>query len=88
MSHSFPTRRSSDLLNLSIGLLEIINQMTQMPLVDRYQSATQVLTALDNRSIRAKLRAYMDQKHAVAKGESSGSLAYYPAVVHWALGIE
>ena len=75
-------------LDISIGLLEIINKMTQMPLVDRYQSATQVLTALDNRSIRAKLRAYMDQKHAVAKGESSSSLVYYPAVVHWALGIE
>jgi serine/threonine protein kinase len=75
-------------LDISIGLLEIINKMTQMPLVDRYQSATQVLTALDNRSIRAKLRAYMDRKHAVAKGENSGSLVYYPAVVHWALGIE
>jgi serine/threonine protein kinase, bacterial len=75
-------------LDISIGLHEIINKMTQMPLVDRYQSATQVLTALDNRSIRAKLRAYMDRKHAVAKGEQSGSLVYYPAVVHWALGIE
>ena len=75
-------------IDISIGLIEIINKMTQMPLVDRYQSATQVLTALDNRSTRAKLRAYMDQKHAVAKGESSGSLVAYPAVVHWALGIE
>ncbi len=75
-------------LDISIGLLEIINKMTQMPLADRYQSATQVLTALENRSIRTKLRAYMDQKHAVAKGEHSGSLGYYPAVVNWALGIE
>jgi serine/threonine protein kinase len=75
-------------LDISTGLLEIINKMTQMPLVDRYQSATQVLTALDNRSIRAKLRTYLDQKHAVAKGENSGSRGYYPAVVHWALGIE
>jgi serine/threonine protein kinase len=75
-------------LEISAGLLEIINKMTQMPLVDRYQSATQVLTALDNRAIRAKLRTYLDQKHAVAKGENSGSLGYYPAVVHWALGIE
>jgi serine/threonine protein kinase len=75
-------------LDISTGLLEIINKMTQMPLVDRYQSATKVLTALDNRSIRAKLRTYLDQKHAVAKGENSGSRGYYPAVVHWALGIE
>jgi serine/threonine protein kinase len=78
----------SEDLEISTGLLEIINKMTQMPLVDRYQSATQVLTALDNRSIRAKLRTYLDQKHSVAKGENSGSLVYYPAVVHWALGIE
>jgi serine/threonine protein kinase len=75
-------------LDLSTGLLEIIHKMTQMPLVDRYQSATQVLTALDNRSTRAKLRTYLDQKHAVAKGENSGSLGYYPAVVNWALRIE
>ena len=74
-------------LEISVGLIEIINKMTQMPLADRYHSATQVLTALDNRSIRAKLRSYLDRKHAVAKGENSGSLGYYPAVVHWALGI-
>jgi serine/threonine protein kinase len=74
-------------LEISDGLIEIINKMTQMPLIDRYQSATQVLTALDNRLIRAKLRSYLDQKHAVARGEHSGSLVYYPAVVHRALGI-
>jgi serine/threonine protein kinase len=78
----------ADDVEISVGLLEIINKMTQIPLVDRYQSATQVLNALDNRSIRAKLRTYLDRKHAVAKGENSGSLVYYPAVVHWALGIE
>jgi serine/threonine protein kinase len=77
----------ADDLEISTGLLEIINKMTQMPLVDRYQSATQVLIALDNRSIRAKLRTYIDQKHAVARGENSGSLVYYPAVVHRALGM-
>jgi serine/threonine protein kinase len=74
-------------LEISVELIEIIDKMTQIPLVDRYQSATQVLTALNNRSIRAKLRAYLDQKHAIAKSENSGSLGYYPAVVHWALGI-
>lgn len=74
-------------LDLSVGLLEIINKMTQMPLIDRYQSAAQVLTALDNRSTRDQLRAYMDQKYAVARGTHDSSPGYYPAVVHWALGI-
>jgi serine/threonine protein kinase len=77
----------SDNIDLSVDFIEIINKMTQIPLVDRYQSATQVLTALENRSIRAKLRAYLDQKHAVAKSEYSGSLSQYPAVIHWALKI-
>ncbi|WP_310426745.1 serine/threonine-protein kinase [Chamaesiphon sp. VAR_48_metabat_135_sub] len=78
----------ADTLEISIDLREIISKMMQISLPDRYQSATQVLTALENRSIRAKLRTYLDRKHAVAKSEHSGSLAYYPAVVHWALGIE
>jgi serine/threonine protein kinase len=77
----------ADLLDISVDLIEIINKMTQVSLVDRYQSATQVLTALENRSIRAKLRTYLDQKHAVAKSEHSGALGQYPAVVHWALKI-
>jgi serine/threonine protein kinase len=77
----------ADNVEISVGLIEIINKMTQIPLVDRYQSATQVLTALDNRQIRAKLRTYLDRKHAVAKSDNSGSLGYYPAVVNWALGI-
>jgi serine/threonine protein kinase len=77
----------ADTLDISIDLREIISKMMQISLADRYQSATQVLAALDNRSIRAKLRTYLDRKHAVAKSENSGSLSYYPAVVHWALGI-
>jgi serine/threonine protein kinase len=75
-------------LEISIDLVEIINQMTQMPLTDRYQSATQVLVALENRSTRAKLRSYLDQKHAIARNEQIVGGVYYPAVVHWALGIE
>jgi serine/threonine protein kinase len=77
----------ADLVDISVGLIEIINKMTQISLIDRYQSATQVLAALENQSIRAKLRTYLDQKHAVAKSENSGSLGQYPAVVHWALKI-
>jgi serine/threonine protein kinase len=80
--------RWSDEIDISNGLIEIINKMTQIAVVDRYKSATQVLTALANRSIRAKLRTYLDQKYAVAKSEQRGSFADYPAVVQWALGLE
>jgi serine/threonine protein kinase len=77
----------SDTVEISRELSEIIGKMTQISLGDRYQSATQVLTALENRSIRAKLRTYLDQKHAISKSERIGSADYYPAVVQWALGI-
>jgi serine/threonine protein kinase len=78
----------SDSVEISIDLREIISKMMQISLADRYQSATQVLTALENREIRAKLRTYLDRKHAVSKSVNSSSLSYYPAVVHWALGID
>jgi serine/threonine protein kinase len=74
-----------DTVEISEGLSEIISKMVQVSLVDRYRSATQVLNALDNRSVRAKLRTYLDQKHAIAKGENIGSRIYYPSVVNWAL---
>ncbi len=77
----------SNAVEINIDLQEIISKMMQIPLADRYQSATQVLTALENRSIRAKLRTYLDQKHAISKSEQIGSQVYYPAVVHWALGL-
>ncbi|WP_310485181.1 serine/threonine-protein kinase [Chamaesiphon sp. VAR_48_metabat_403] len=77
-----------DSLDLRLDLRETISKTIQIPLGDRYQSATQVLTDLDNRSIRAKLRTYLDQKHAVSKTQQIGNRGYYPAVVHWALGIE
>jgi serine/threonine protein kinase len=77
-----------DSIDISIDLRETIAKTIQIPLGDRYHSATQVLTDLDNRSIRAKLRTYLDQKHAVSKTGQIGDRGYYPAVVHWALGIE
>jgi serine/threonine protein kinase, bacterial len=77
----------SDTLVISESLAEIISKMMQIPLAERYHSATQVLTALENRSIRAKLRTYLDQKHAISHSEHPGDRTYYPAVVHWALGI-
>jgi serine/threonine-protein kinase len=78
----------SEDVEISLELRETIGKMIQIPLVDRYQSATQVLTALENLSIRAKLRKYLDRKHAVSKSEHIGDRIYYPAVVHWALGID
>ena len=77
----------ADGIDISIDLRETISKTIQIPLGDRYHSATQVLTDLDNRSVRAKLRTYLDQKHAVSKTGQIGDRAYYPAVVHWALGI-
>jgi serine/threonine protein kinase len=78
----------SDMVEISKDLSETIGKMIQISLTERYQSATQVLTALENRSIRAKLRTYLDQKHAISRSEQIGDPISYPAVVHWALGIE
>lgn len=78
----------SEAVEISPELSETIGKMVQIPLVDRYQSATQVMTALENLAIRAKLRKYLDRKHAVSRSEQIGDRIYYPAVVHWALGIE
>jgi serine/threonine protein kinase len=74
-------------IEISDGLRETIDKTIQVSLTDRYHSATQVLTALENRTTRAKLRTYLDQKHAVSHNAHVGSGAY-PAVVHWALGID
>jgi serine/threonine protein kinase len=78
----------SEGVDISLELTEIISKLVQVPLVDRYHSVTQVATALENRAIRAKLRTYLDRKYAVSKSTQIGSQASYPAVVHWALGIE
>jgi serine/threonine protein kinase len=75
--------RWADTVDIGADLSQIISKMTQISLADRYQSATQVLTALENRATRAKLRTYLDQKHAVSKTDRSDR----PSVVHWALGI-
>ena len=77
----------SDDVDISPGLSEIISKLIQIPLSDRYQSVSQVMTALENRAIRAKLRTYLDQKYAISRTERIGG-NHYPAVVHWALGIE
>jgi serine/threonine protein kinase len=78
----------ADSTQIGRELSEIIGKMLQVSLVDRYQSAAQVLTALENRAIRAKLRTYLDRKHAIANSTRGGEGGDYPAVVHWALGID
>lgn len=75
----------SDEIQLSVDLREIIGKMTRISLVDRYSSATQVITALDNRGVRSKLRTYINRKRALANHETSDSPIYYPPVVYWAL---
>jgi serine/threonine protein kinase len=77
----------AETIEISDGLRETIDKTIQVSIADRYHSATQVLTALENRATRAKLRTYLDQKHAVSHSVHVGSAAY-PAVVHWALGID
>ncbi|WP_373541378.1 protein kinase [Chamaesiphon sp.] len=79
----------ADTVEISTGLSDIIAKTIQIPLSERYHSAAAVLTALENRSIRAKLRTYLDRKHAIATSDSSGKpSSHYPAVVEWALGID
>ena len=77
----------SDTVEISLELSEIINKMIQLPLAERYHSATEVITALENRSVRAKLRTYVDRKHAISNSHSGDRSGSYPAVVRWALGI-
>jgi serine/threonine protein kinase len=75
----------SDEVEISVNLNEIISKMVRVALVDRYQSATQVLAALDNRSVRAKLRTYIDRKHAIANMDTSSTQINYPPVIYWAV---
>ena len=77
----------ADTVEISPSLGEIIRKTIQVSLADRYQSASEVLNALANRSVRATLKAYVDQKYAISKTESIGSQLTYPAVIDWALGI-
>jgi serine/threonine-protein kinase len=74
-------------VDISDSTIEIITKTIQVSLTDRYQSASEVLNALDNRSVRASLKVYLDQKHAIAKTESICTRSGYPAAIDWALGI-
>ncbi len=74
-------------VELSDSTIEIIAKSIQVSLPDRYQSASEMLNALDRRSVRATLKLYLDQKYAIAKTESIGTRSGYPAAIDWALGI-
>jgi serine/threonine protein kinase len=74
-------------LKIDRDLADIISKMVTITIVDRYKSASQIITALANRSIRAKLRRYLDRKYAIAKTNSIESPIYYPAAIHWALAL-
>jgi serine/threonine protein kinase len=77
----------SDEIAIDIDLHEIIGKMVRISLADRYQSATQVLIALDNRQVRAKLRTYLDRKRSIELNSSSEAPVYYPPVIYRALDI-
>lgn len=74
-------------LNIDPDLDDIISKMVAIAIVDRYKSATQIIIALNNRSIRAKLRRYLAQKYAIANAESGESPHHYPPAIHWALAL-
>jgi serine/threonine protein kinase len=77
----------ADDLELSESTIDIIDNTIQVSLTDRYQSASEVLNALDNRSIRATFKLYLDRKHAISNTGSIGTRSGYPAAIDWALGI-
>jgi serine/threonine protein kinase len=77
----------SNEVEINVDLHEIISKMVRISLAERYQSATEVLMALENRTVRAKLRRYLHQKSAISTSETSPSRIYYPPVIHWALEI-
>jgi serine/threonine protein kinase len=77
----------SEGLKIDRDLSDIISKMVTITIADRYKSVSQIITALDNRSVRAKLRRYLDRKYAIAKTTSIESPLYYPAAIHWALAL-
>jgi serine/threonine protein kinase len=73
---------------VSEGFADLINQMIKMSLADRYQSAVQVLNALDSCRLRNKLRQYMVNKYAMYNHLNPDTVldhAHLPPAVQWAL---
>jgi serine/threonine protein kinase len=74
-------------VNVSDDMADIIDKMIRVPLADRYQSAVQVLQAIDSRQLRSKLRRYMDSKYANAinSNEVNEQTVALPPAVRWAM---
>jgi serine/threonine protein kinase len=72
---------------VSEDLADIIDKMIKVSLADRYQSAVQVLQALESRQLRSKLRRYMDTKYAAGMStvEIDAQNAALPPAVKWAI---
>jgi serine/threonine protein kinase len=72
---------------VSEDLADIIDKMIKVSLVDRYQSAVQVLQALESKQLRSKLRRYMDTKYAsgISTVEMDAQNAALPPAVQWAI---
>jgi serine/threonine protein kinase len=68
-------------------LADIIDKMIRIPLVDRYQSAVQVLQAIESRQLRTKLRRYIDSKysHGLLDPQAGAHDANLPPAVRWAM---
>jgi serine/threonine protein kinase len=74
-------------LQVSEDLADIIDRMIKLSSIDRYQSAVQVLQALDSGQLRIKLRRYMDRKYAtgISTVELDARKMALPAAVQWAM---
>ncbi len=70
-------------IQVSDDLADIIDKMIRIPLTDRYQSAVQVLQAIENQQLRTKLRRYMDSKYT--RGSAFASDVSLPPAVQWAM---
>jgi ATP-dependent Zn protease len=73
-------------VQVSEEFAEMIDQMIKVSLSDRYQSAIQVLNALDSCQLRNKLRQYMVNKYAINNNTvADQTFSNLPPAVQWAL---
>ncbi len=74
-------------VQISDDLTDIIDKMIRISLTDRYQSAVQVLQAIDSRQLRTKLRRYMDSKYTQGMSDTQAisNDVNLPPAVQWAM---
>jgi serine/threonine protein kinase len=74
-------------VQISEDLADIIDKMIRISLTDRYQSAVQVLQAIDSRQLRTKLRRYMDSKYTQGMSDTQAIAknVNLPPAVRWAM---